>query len=177
MKQQYGQSYFSIYYICGAKEHVSTDSSFGNFNGVMPTKSFADTYNIRRRNFVKDIYSTLCYRTIRYFSIKIIKRIDVYVPKLRLFAKWSRDFNSVTVSFITTALSIIQRINICVDIGITIRIEIRMNILDVTNIYIPNLLSILTIGYSGIWALEYICFQILDLSVIQILRYLATWVS
>ncbi|XP_043589022.1 uncharacterized protein LOC122570586 isoform X2 [Bombus pyrosoma] len=69
------------------KEHVSTDSSFGNFNGVMPTKSFADTYNMRRRNFVKDIHSTLCYRTIRYFSIKTIKRIDVYVPKLRLFAK------------------------------------------------------------------------------------------
>lgn len=55
MKQQYGQLYFSIYYICGPKEHVSTDSSFGNFNGVMPTKSFADTYNMRRRNFVKDV--------------------------------------------------------------------------------------------------------------------------
>lgn len=103
--------------------------------------------------------------------------MDVYVPRLRLFAKWSRDFNSVTVSFITTVLSIIQRIDICVDIGITIRIDIGIDILDVTNIYIPNLLSILTIGYSGIWALEYICFRILGLSVVQILRYLATWLS
>ncbi|XP_043589021.1 uncharacterized protein LOC122570586 isoform X1 [Bombus pyrosoma] len=79
--------FFSITPPAEQKEHVSTDSSFGNFNGVMPTKSFADTYNMRRRNFVKDIHSTLCYRTIRYFSIKTIKRIDVYVPKLRLFAK------------------------------------------------------------------------------------------